>query len=224
MVLHVGFLTIGQSPRVDVMEDASKILSKKIKVTEAGALDNLTKEDVERELKPEPGHVVYVTRLRNGSMVKISKEKILPLLQAKIKEIEEKVDIIVILCSGEFPEFESKVPIIYPDKLLKSFVQGISFKGVLGVLIPVSEQLDYAKRKWGSFAETLVVKNISPYTAEEEYFKAVAWELSKSNPTLIVMDCIGYSLKHKTIVHEITGKPTISTRGIVFRVLNELVE
>lgn len=223
-MLYVGFLTIGQSPRVDVMEDASKILSRKIKVIEAGALDDFTKEDIERKLKPEPGHTIYVTRLRNGAMVKISKEKILSLMQEKIREIEGKVDIIAILCSGEFPEFESKVPIIYPDKLLKSFIQGISFKGTLGVLIPISEQLDYARRKWGSYAKSLVVKNISPYTARENDFRIVAWELAKQTPTLIIMDCIGYSLKHKSIVREVTNTPVISTRGVVFRFLNELAE
>ncbi len=225
MKLRVGFLTIGQSPRVDVMDDFSKVLSKNIVVVEKGALDGLSKDEIEEKLRPEPGHTVYVSRLIDGSEVKMAKEKVIPLMQKKIKEFEgEKVDVIAILCSGEFPEFESKAPIIYPDKLLKAFVKGIRFKSTLGVLVPLKEQISYAREKWGKYANSLIARNASPYTISEEEFQTIVSELAKHNPSIIVLDCVGYSFKHKKIVREITGKPVISTRGVIARILNEMAE
>jgi len=72
------------------------------------------------------------------------------------------------LCSGKFSEFESKIPITYSDKLLKAFVKGIRFKGTLGVLVPLKEQISYAREKWGKYADPLIARNVSPYTISEE--------------------------------------------------------
>ena len=163
MQLKVGFLTIGQSPRTDIVKDVREILSKNIKIVEKGVLDELDQNAIAKNLAPEPTHTIYVSRLRNGSQVAISKEKILPLMQRTISKLEEEeVDLIVILCSGEFPMFKSNVPIMYPDRLLKSYVQAFDVKGSLGVLIPLPEQVEYAMLKWRKYSKEVLVVPVSP--------------------------------------------------------------
>ncbi len=222
MKLHVGFITIGQSPRTDVMNDLSRILTKNIEVAEKGVLDGFTREEIMEKFSPEPGHTVYVSRLRDGSSITMSKEKILPVMQERIKELGEITDLIVILCSGDFPRFESRVPIIYPEKLLKAFVEGISLTGRLAVFIPLPQQVVYAYKKWSSLYPEVTVVDVSPYSANLEEFSLKARKLVNEDPQLVVMDCVGYTFEQRKTVQEVLEKPVVTTRGVIARALNEL--
>lgn len=189
-----------------------------MRFVEAGALDDLSYEEITSSLHPEPGDTVYVSRLRDGREVKISREKIIPLLQRRIKQLETEVSIIAILCSGEFPKFKSKVPLLFPEKLLKAFVASIVGQSDrLGVIIPLREQINYAKNKWRKFSKNLEVTHISPYSSGDEEFKKVAEELK--NVDFIVLDCIGYSLHHNKIIKEITNRCVVSTRSVLLAAL-----
>ena len=44
----IGMLTIGQSPRDDILPGLKEIFGKNVEIVEAGALDGLTLEEVER--------------------------------------------------------------------------------------------------------------------------------------------------------------------------------
>ncbi len=222
MKLRVGFITIGQSPRTDVMNDLSRILTKNIEVAEKGVLDGFTREEIMEKFSPEPGHTVYVSRLRDGSSITMSKEKILPVMQERIKELGEITDLIVILCSGDFPRFESRVPIIYPEKLLKAFVEGISLTGRLAVFIPLPQQVVYAYKKWSSLYPEVTVVDVSPYSANLEEFSLKARKLVNEDPQLVVMDCVGYTFEQRKTVQEVLEKPVVTTRGVIARALNEL--
>ena len=144
----------------------------------------------------------------------------------KIEYLEGlNVNAIVILCSGEFPELIKtttvKVPIIFPDLLLKNIVSTLNIRR-LGIIVPLKEQVTYAMNKWDKYASQTVVVHVSPYTGRSEEFKEASEILRKSNVDLIVMDCIGYTLQHKLIVRRHTGVPVITPRSILGRVLAEL--
>ncbi len=223
--MRVGFLTIGQSPRTDVMSDLAPILHPSIEVLEKGALDDFSREEVEEKLRPEPGMTVYVSRMRDGTQVSFAKEKIIGLMQEKIKMLEDMgAEIIVILCSGEFPEFKSSVPIIYPDKLLKGVVQGVRLRKPLGVFIPLQEQRKYAEEKWGGLGYEVVVETLSPYQGSLDEFIGAARRMASRDVGMVVMDCVGYTFMQKRAVRSISGRPVVLTRGIIARVLNEMAE
>ena len=67
---RVGLITIGQSPRVDITSDIKDVLGSQIEIVECGALDNLSHEEI-NALRPSEGEYILVTRLRDGSTVKI---------------------------------------------------------------------------------------------------------------------------------------------------------
>ncbi|MGC9148836.1 MAG: AroM family protein [Sulfolobales archaeon] len=221
----IGAITIGQSPRTDVIPELTKVINREdIEIIERGALDDMDKQYIETHLRPDPGDTVYVTRLRDGSQVKISKKKLLPLVEKRIRELEDKVDIIALLCSGEFPDYESKKPIVYPDKVLKGFASSISFKGRVAVLIPAEEQVDYGYKKWSAYFKDLVVIPISPYTSSLSDFERVGERIKREGTGLIIMDCIGYSEAQRDVLARSIGNiRIITTRRALARVLSELV-
>lgn len=108
MKAKVGMVTIGQSPRVDVIPEMKGILGPRVQVMEAGALDGLSLEEV-KKMAPVAGDYILVTLMRNGIPVTIGKSHILPGMQNYIDDLTKKeAELIILLCTGEFPEFTSK--------------------------------------------------------------------------------------------------------------------
>ena len=83
----IGFITIGQSPRDDIMKDILPIIGDDIEILQKGALDNLSEEELE-EIAPQSGDTVLVSSLRDGRSVSMAEEKIIVHLQRCIDELE----------------------------------------------------------------------------------------------------------------------------------------
>jgi protein AroM len=215
----LGFLTIGQSPRTDVTSDLPQSL-RSLKIIEAGALDNLTTQQID-SLAPTTNQTVYVSRLRNGSEVKIAKERLIPLLNEQIRLLQRTdADTIVLLCSGKF-QLEYRSRLIFPSALLEHAVQAVHDKRErLGVLVPEKTQVHDAEDQWSAVANDVKAISFSPYTGSTELLSAASKALSDRN--LIVLDCFGYTDQHRKTVRTVSGKPAISAKSITFRFLEEL--
>ncbi|MCR6624317.1 MAG: AroM family protein [archaeon YNP-LCB-024-027] len=220
-MVRVGLVTIGQSPRVDVTGDLLKLLPSGVEVLEAGALDELKPEEIEK-LKPMSGETVYVTRLRSGVEVKISRERVIPLVGECISKIEGDVDVIGILCSGEFLDYPSSKPIIYPERVLKGMASSIVYGGRVGILIPAVEQVDYAGVKWGGLFRDLHVYPISPYTSSLSDFRGLGGRLRGDGVKLAIMDCIGYTLGQRDVLRGF-GIMVLTARTALARAICELL-
>ena len=106
----VGLITVGQSPRSDVVPDMAAILGGDVEIVEAGALDGLTREQITR-LAPEGDDEILVTRLADGSSVFVGKSKVIPRIEAQIAALEDRgVTLNVLLCTGEFPQLAARRP------------------------------------------------------------------------------------------------------------------
>jgi len=217
--MKVGFVTIGQSPRIDVVPEIKHLLGD-VEIVECGALDGLTMEEIQK-LAPVEGDYVLVTRLRNGTQVKLSRDKIVKKLQECIKKLEAEVDVIGVLCTGEFPELKSKKLLIEPSLLLLKTIEALSV-AKLGVIVPDLKQIELTKRKWQSISKDIKVESVSPYVGNTEELKRVAERLKHCD--LIVLDCIGYNMDAKRVVKEVTIKPVVLPRSLMGRVIGELLE
>ena len=99
-MINIGLITIGQSPRYDIILDFKENLPNNIYFDETGLLDNFSEDFIIHNLSPNKNETLYVTRLRNGKEVYVSKEKLINLLQNKIEEFQFKnLNVIVILLS-----------------------------------------------------------------------------------------------------------------------------
>jgi len=216
--MKLALLTIGQSPRSDILEDV-KYLLKGINYVEKGLLDELSPEEIEEHYGPEPGEEVYVSRLRSGEEVKLSKKRVVEGMKRLVKDVEDEADVILVMCTGDF-EVESRKLVILPSRLLIGIVASVHIKS-LGVLVPAEEQVDMARRRWGRLAEDLVVEHWSPYSGDPEELRLRA--RSFLNTDLIVMDCFGYGTSHAQILRRFAGRPVALPRTLSFLVALDLL-
>lgn len=72
---NVSFITVGHSPREDIMVDLSAHLSKDIIVRQVGVLDAYTVDQVHDEFAPLGNEPTMVSRLRNGEMCSFQRRK-----------------------------------------------------------------------------------------------------------------------------------------------------
>lgn len=217
----IGMLTIGQSPRDDIIPGLIEILGEEYDVIEAGALDDHTLEDIKKiDLNPE--HYILVSRMRDGTEIKITKKYILPLMQGKLEKIEAKgVRITVIMCTGKFPPFKSKGLIVTPSEILKGTIKGSLKAGKIGVVYPTEEQMNYAKKDFGRDGIEIFADSVSPYEPKE--VEGLLERLKAKDLDLIFLNCFGFPSELKEAVVQATGKPTIQSNSLVARVLKELV-
>lgn len=222
MKSRVGMITIGQSPRVDVTPDFEQVWGNCADIVQKGALDGLTLKEIDA-MKPEEGDYVLVTRLKDKSQVMIGRKYILSKIQEKVTELnEEGVDIILLLCSGEFPEMTSKVLIIKPREIIHKTAAAITGRRKIGILTPLPEQMVRAEESWLSSGLSVEVACGSPYGEGEKYLEGIE-ELSSKNISLIVMDCMGYTWEMKKKAKKLAGKPVILVRTLIARVILEMI-
>lgn len=222
---RIGVLTIGQAPRADdVAAELGQVLGPGYAIIERGALDALGPAEIERH-GPEPGHYLLVSLLRNGRSVRLSKQKILPLLQQQIDALgEDGVDAILLLCTGTFPEFKSDRLIVQPQEALYHLTVGLARGRRIGALTPLADQIEQARAKWREYGIDPVLAAASPYTGEDEVTPA-ARDLAERGADLIFMDCMGYSLAMKARAKAAAGGcPVILARSAIARVLAEVAD
>src|SRR5262245_22931927 len=95
----IGLITVGQSPRSDVVPDMAAILGGDVEIVEAGALDGLTRPEM-AALAPEGDDEIIVTRLFDGSSVFVVKTKMIPRIEARIAALEARGTALnVLLCT-----------------------------------------------------------------------------------------------------------------------------
>lgn len=218
----IGLLTIGQSPRDDVLPGLLEILGEGYEIVEAGALDDLTLEDINK-IEFQHDDYVLVSRMRDGTEVKFTKRFVLPLLQDKILMLEKQgVKLIVIMCTGKFPKFKSDGLVVTPQEILKGVVEGTLKEGRLGVVFPAAEQVSEADESLKMKGVEVYADHMSPYDQEIEVYP-LARRLKNQNLDLIFLNCFGFNSHVKKVISEETGVPVIQSNALIARVLKELI-
>lgn len=216
----LGMVTIGQSPRDDIMPQMLPFLPDDLTIRQVGALDGLSHDQLV-PLAPGPHDYRLHSRLRDGSPVTVGRERIMPLVQARIRQLEEEgASIILLLCTGEFPELQSHVLLIEPDRLLLNVVRGLGVRRV-GIFVPLPSQIEALAEKWRSLEVTATLVAASPYKDPAEVGRAAA-KLGHSLD-LVIMDCMGYTQAHKQLVAQAIDRPVILAAGVVARIAGALV-
>lgn len=221
MASKIGAITIGQSPRTDVLPEINRLLGDII-VEQRGALDGLSFEEI-RQFAPQAGDYVLVTRLNDGRSVQIAEQHILPRMQNHINSLcRQGVDGILLLCTGEFSAFAAPRPLLYPQQMLQSFVQSTVSQQTLGILMPSADQLEQAAARWHKVGcPQVFVAAANPYQSADSVTET-AMVLKQQGAHVLVMDCIGYTWAMKKAAAAATGLPVILPRTVAARAVAEL--
>jgi protein AroM len=220
----IGMITVGQSPRSDVVPDMAAILGREVQIIEAGALDDLTREEILR-LEPEGDDEILVTRLADGTPVFVGKAKIVPRVEAAIAALEDRgAALDVLLCTGEFPRLAARRPLLEPQPLLLGLLRGLTFPGRLGVLTPSERHVPQTTARWRAAGFDVHVVPLSPYEEDDPVaVRRAASALRAANAGLVVMDCIGFRRKTRDEMAALTGTPCLLANLLVARVTAELL-
>ena len=210
--MKIGVVTIGQSPRPDVIGEMERILGEGYEMSEKGALDDYTLKDV-KKFKIDPEHGLLVTRMRDGTEIKITHDIVNPMIQERITELEaEGADIILLVCTGRFPEFKSSLLVVQPSNIVRGVTRAAIRKGRMASILPSMQQVGGSPREREEDGLVTYLDSASPYGPIEEVEK-LGDRLAKQNVDLIVLNCMGFDYNHKRIIREKTGKPVLQSKA-----------
>lgn len=224
MTHKLGMVTLGQSPRTDILPAMIEVIGQDVQVIEKGALDGLSLEEV-RSFSPTEEMARLCTRLSDGTQVVVAKERVTPMVQGKIHELNrEGVELIVLLCTGDFPRFESSSLVLEAQKIVDRCVEAlICDRNTMGLVVPLEEQAEHARQNLYHITPNITVVNASPYGPGNPVQRA-AEVLKNKDIDLVVMHCMGFTKDHRKVMRELTGKPVILANSIVARTIGELLQ
>ena len=180
---RLGIITVGQSPRSDIIPYMASMLGSGITVMEKGALDGFSPEQL-KAMAPCSGEHCLATRLADGGQIVISHDKVVPLVQERIDQLNrEGADIILLLCTGKFPVFQSKALLIESQRIVDHALEAVLGPDrTLGVFVPLAEQKEHMAQSMGHIASKVVAVSASPYLDQRQLMEA-AGKWRDTNPT-----------------------------------------
>jgi protein AroM len=247
--LTIGLLTIGQSPRPDgLASDVATVLGGGVlgdgvlgggvfgngvlgngvlgnaRVLERGALDDAGDHDI-AAMRPGEGDYRLVTLLRDGRSVEVAKRHLLPRLQAQIDALEEDgADVTLLMCTGEFPSFRHRRPLLAPQAALYAVVTALAAGGRVASLTPLESQVEQARRKWASLGVAdAFVTHADPYGAEPlREVAAGAARAAEAGAGVCFLDCFGYDLRMRDAAREAFPGQVVLARSLAARLAAEV--
>jgi protein AroM len=218
----IGVVVIGQSPRPDIEAELREVLGDRLPIRLVGALDGLSRAEIDR-LRPSGSHDALFTNLPDGSGVVISKAEVTKRAQARLDWLAERgVDVTLMNCTGVFEGLVPRGHLVFPSAVLTGLVLGLLPRGRLGVFMPIAEQEAAMKDKWSQGEWEVSALALRPRTEGAE-LDAVAREMTRRRPDLVVLDCMGYGQAMKRRVREVTGLRAVLAISAAARALQELV-
>ncbi|MDA0699882.1 MAG: AroM family protein [bacterium] len=219
----LGLLTIGQAPRPDGLARDVAAASGMGKVLERGALDGLSREDL-AAMRPGEADYRLVTLLSDGNSVEIAKRFILARLQAQIEVLEaEGADAVLLMCTGEFPPFQHRVPLVLPQLALYGVVKGLAGNGTVASLTPLASQVAQARAKWSSLGIASAVFDADPYGDDPcGVVASAAARAREAGAAALFMDCFGYDAAMGAAARAAFGGPVVVARSMAARIAAEV--
>lgn len=222
---RVGLITIGQSPREDIVGSVKQIMGQEYEIIEAGALD-----DIENPLGsiyrynggPRKGEI-YVSRLRDGSQIEMDEYEILPLIENCINKLScAGAGTTGILCTGEYRALEKYRRLVRPYVVLHAFIDALFPSGSIGIIVPTEHQIDLKLREWKRESREVHVRWASPYQSIDK-ISGVSKELAGKGVDCIILDCLGFNEEIKNYLKRDINIPIILPNSLLAWTLRELV-
>ena len=220
MVQTVGAVTMGQTPRDDIVPELEAALGPGYEIEQVGVLDGLSAAEIEAQSgRSARGRIV--TRLRDGREVRVRHKLVTRRFQECVEDLDGRVAMILVLCTGDLPQVETRVPMLYPGRLLQGLTASLGVER-LGVLTPAAGQIRPQRRRWRSAARRVFVADVSPY-GPPEAFEQAAERLERKRVEVVVLDCIGYTQAMQRRVRDRLHVPALASLSVLGRIAAEML-
>lgn len=223
MERKLGILLIGQTPRKDYEEIFSKCLNEGDELIMEGILDEFSTEEL-KNMGAKGNTPVLTTLDRCGNQIIIADHEIVNRMPDKIQGLKEKgADIVVVVCTGKFPDVDIDIPIIIPDKVLRYNTKAVAKGKNVAIFVPLKEQKEQMKSKWMDVGVIPVIHAVSPFTDEIEIGQNIIDDLNEKDVAVVVLDCMKFDQAAKNKIQEATGKPVICAKTLLIKIVSELM-
>ena len=187
-----------------------------------GALDGIDIGVIHRLARSDHPYPLHA-KLADGATVDIPMNILLPMVTERAHQLTNwGAQLVVVLCAGGFPELDCRVPVLLPGKLVPAVVGTLTRTRRIGVVTPISGQVEAARAKWQSDGFWVHVAHASPYQRGE--LRTVATELADPSLELVVLDCMGHGTEYQRTFAHYCGRPTILAQTLVARVTGEFFD
>ncbi len=151
MASVLAAVTIGQSPRPDLLEQVRARLPNDVRVIEVGALDLVADERrmlLRRGPDRQSAGYPLTTQLHDGTLVTLDEEELAPLVQAAIDRGEEAgAGLTLLLCAGGFLRATAQGPLVRPFDAAIEELRSMGARR-LAVVVPFEAQARAAHAKF----------------------------------------------------------------------------
>ncbi|SMF60834.1 regulatory protein, luxR family [Xaviernesmea oryzae] len=213
MEKRVCFVTLGQSPRPELISEVMRTVGGNVAFDQVGALDGLTAEEVARHA-PKPNEHPLVTQVKDGRQVVVSGPFIEERLSTIISHVDRLgYDLIILLSSGIFGHFPTSTPFLHGqlavDEWIASFIMG---SAQLGVVFPLRRQASdpCSLNEYG-----ILIQNSRrvDYSGETNRIEETALLLGSAD--IILMHSVSYTEEMARQLAAVTRKPVITARRVI---------
>jgi protein AroM len=217
---RIGFATIGQAPRLDVVPAIVEALGRPVEVVEAGALDGLDDAQI-AQLGPKGDEYTFATRLADGRQAVVGKSA----AEGRLTEVLMRMDgagldVIVALCAGTSLPRLRRTMLIEPQRLVDGITAAFAATSRrIGVVLPLEQQIARFRLEADVTAEVRLT-HASPYQGDR--FAEAGRELADCD--VVIMHCMGYTSAMRAKVAAGAGVPTLSAPELVAGVLRQVID
>jgi protein AroM len=208
---RILFVTIGQSPRPDLLAELTDQLGLPATVSETGLLDGLGGSEIEALLS-EPEQKAVIARLANGSWVTLARGQIEHLANELITATPEgEFDLIVLMSTGIFRDIQSTCPTVNAQRAVEAAVISVAAEDdKVGIVFPIERQIHETEIPALSLFETRFRHATHGNRAQ---LQKAAKDLEDC--AYIVLNSVGYGEADRRLVADLIGKPVILPRRII---------
>jgi protein AroM len=217
---RVASLTLGQTPRSDLLPDILAHLPLALEVREFGALDGLSDSEIDA-LAPHADESSLVTRLRDGRDVILSTQRMALRLEAMCRSIDPRqFDLLIILSTGLFREFDSPCPMVNAQRAMDAAIAAVAATGqTVGVVYPLLRQV-VENDTYSMPGLSLRFSHAASGDARE--LREAADALGDCD--LVVLNSVGFGEADRAAIAARIGRPVILARRVVAGAIRLLLD
>lgn len=218
---RVAIVTLGQTPRIDVVPELCSLAERPMEALEFGVLDGV-EPDVLRRIAPGPGEPALLSRLRNGSDIVMSIDWTSDRMQEIYSEIAaQDVDLVVLMSSllGSVPAPARTT--IFSDRVVARTIETFADAGLhVGILLSLDSQGDMVVRDRTRRPERVRAAIARP--GDQAALQAAIDELADCD--VLILHSVTYSEEERLSAAERSGKPVVMARQLVASAIREALD
>lgn len=211
MLRRIMFVSVGQSPREDLIEEMMQNLDVPVETLEIGALDNLSDAEI-AAFAVKDDEASIVTRLADGSNIVLSKSAISERMAKIVAQFRPgEYDLVAILSTGLFRDFDSNCPTVNSQRAIESAIISLAAQGsTVGIIMPLERQLQEF-----DIPALVDYKIVASHARDNDRGQLAAALIDLAETDIIVLNSVAYTEADRAVVARASGKPVILARRIV---------